>query len=200
MRAAHLRDHVHAHSITRLCTETNVEGATGHRSLEGLQATEASRRVEGGLEDVRTLVGVDPPLGGSALGNVGELEGGTASHSVLSDDSGDTAADVEGLATTGGRSDESAFGGGHGDGEDDAVDAKRTSDTDGNRHVTNDVLAALTHDARVVVVEIGEVGGLEGLASGSASCRGRKINEEVLETGRERTAQMRARRMATARS
>ena len=86
-------------------------------------------------------------------------------------DHGDTAASVESLATARCGCDERALGGGHRDGVHDAVNLEGASDTEGKRHVTDDVLTASTHDAGVVVVLHGDERSLEGLGTRGASCR-----------------------------
>jgi len=165
VREAYLRDHVHAHGVSSLSGETNEKSSTCHCTLERLETSETRSRVESSLENVGTFLRVDPSLRSGALNYRRESEGRATSHGILSNDSSDTSRDVESLASSGSRSYERSFSSSHRDRENDAVDSKRSSDTDRNWHITYYVLAALSHDARVVVVEEREFRGLESLSS-----------------------------------
>ena len=94
------------------------------------------------------------------------MDGKLISRPQNNQDHGDTTASVEslGLITQCG-CDERALDGGHRDGVHDAVDLERASGTEGEEHVTDDILIANIHDAGVVVVCHGDERSLEGLGT-----------------------------------
>jgi hypothetical protein len=163
-RGTHLGNHVHAHGVSCLSCEADEESSTSHRALERLEAGEARGRVEGSLEDVGSFLRVDPSFRSSALNDRREPESRASGHRVLRDDGGDSAADIEGLAAARGRGDEGALCRGHRDGENDSIDPEGSGDAHRDGHITDNIFAALAHHARVIVMEVRELGGFERVA------------------------------------
>lgn len=182
-----LTSHVHPHRVSGTRRKSNVQRPSRHPTLDPLKPSEPRSRIESSLDDRHSLYGIQPPLSLSRESDGREVDGRSSSHSVLSDNGGDSSSSVESLASSRGGSDEGSFGSGHGDGERFPVDGERSSDSDGERHVSDDVLAAGSEDFGVVVAGHGEVGGFEGFGDGGSSWR-RENDEAKARKGKERVS------------
>lgn len=163
-----LRDHVHAHRVTRPGREPYEERPPGECTLDPLQTSEARCRIKCFLDLRVALLGLDERHGFRSADNGWEVNGRTTSHAISCEDSGDTSASVERLAATRAGCDKRAFGGGHRDGVHQTVNLERTSDTEGKGEITDDILAASTHDEAVVVILHRHQRVFQGLRAGSA--------------------------------
>ena len=151
-----LRDHVHSHGITSGGLETNVNVGASDSALDLLKTSEARSRIESILHDLLTRNAVEPKLGRSSARESLKANARTTSHAITSKNGDSSATGVDGLATTAHTGNEDTFGGSHGQEVATAVDNERASDTNGQRSVTNDVLAASSEYAVVVHVLVGQ--------------------------------------------
>eukprot|EP00968_Pinguiococcus_pyrenoidosus_P004340 scaffold293_cov248-Pinguiococcus_pyrenoidosus.AAC.10 len=113
--------HVHAHGVTGVALEPQIDVPPGH-----LRGDMLERAVAGGAAE--------------------RCHDRRASHARGSHDSRRAAAERDGLAASVDRGDQAPFRGGQGNAEQGAVHVQRPGKTDRNGHVSHDVLAVVTED------------------------------------------------------
>ena len=156
-----LGNHVHTHSVTGSSLEADVKVGTGHGSLHLFQTSETRGGVESLLHDGLTLLGVEPKLGSTSSFQSLELNARATSHTVSSQNSNGTATRVDSLAASAGRSDQDTLSGSHRNEVALSIDDKGTGDTNRERHISDNVLAASTVDLGPVVVLVRKLGVVE---------------------------------------
>ncbi|KAI6760602.1 hypothetical protein HG530_009462 [Fusarium avenaceum] len=156
-----LGNHVHTHSVTSGSLESNVQVGTSESGFHRLESGKATGGVESLLHHILTGLRVKPDLGSTGTLESLKRNTRTTSHTISSQDSDGTAARVDSLAASAGTGDQNTFSSSHGDEVALSINDKRSSNTDREGHVSDNLRSV----ERVCQVGGGFVAGDDGTSN-----------------------------------
>ena len=163
-----LGNHIHTHGITSRSGETNKQQSTSNSSLDMLKTSKTRSRVKGLLHKRLTFLRVQPELGLAGSLQIRKLNTRTSSHTIMSQNSGDTATCVNSLAASHSRSDQAAFSSSHRNIKGLTINNQGTSKTNGDRNIANNVLTAGTQNTIEIVMQVRKLRGFKVLGFGKS--------------------------------